>query len=122
MKERQAPIRGGRIGGRVCVAGVVPLGLFAVRAVITLALTGDIPGNFILFRPRLPAALRRSGADRYRASRRSWARLGPAARRSRGHHVAVTLNIDPIHDIGPFAFEGAWVALGIALPRMERQG
>ena len=53
MKERPAPIRGGRIGWRVCVAGVVPLGLFAVRAVITLALTGDIPGNFILFRLRL---------------------------------------------------------------------
>jgi len=44
MKERQAPIRGGRIGWRVCVAGVVLLGLFAVRAVITPASRGH-PGE-----------------------------------------------------------------------------
>ena len=39
----------GRIGWRVSVAGVVLLGLFAVQTVITVALTGDIPENFILF-------------------------------------------------------------------------
>ena len=44
--------------------------------------------------------------------------VGPA-----GILVAITLNINPIHDIGLFVFEGAWVALGIALldtkPRRE---
>jgi hypothetical protein len=39
----------GRIGWRVSVAGVVLLGLFGVQALITVALTGDIPGNFVLF-------------------------------------------------------------------------
>ena len=35
--------------------------------------------------------------------------------------VAITLNIDPIHDIGLFVFEGAWVALGIALLRTQQR-
>ena len=39
----------GRIGWRVSVAGVAFLGLFGVQALITVALTGDIPGNFVLF-------------------------------------------------------------------------
>jgi hypothetical protein len=40
--------------------------------------------------------------------------------------VAITLDVDPIHDIDLFVFEGAWVALGVALlcaehrPRPER--
>ena len=33
--------------------------------------------------------------------------------------VAITLDVDPIHDIGLFVFEGAWVAIGIALLRTE---
>jgi protein-S-isoprenylcysteine O-methyltransferase Ste14 len=39
----------GRIGWHVSVAGVVLLGLFGVQTLITVALTGDIPGNFVLF-------------------------------------------------------------------------
>jgi hypothetical protein len=35
--------------------------------------------------------------------------------------VAITLDVDPIHDIGLFVFEGAWVALGVALLRAERR-
>jgi hypothetical protein len=35
--------------------------------------------------------------------------------------VAITLDVDPIHDIGPFVFEAAWVALGIALLRAEHR-
>ena len=111
----------GRIGWRVCVAGVVLLGLFAVQAVITVALTGDIPGNFILFglgflllfvgHVLIATGLRD-------ALGRAWMLplVGAA-----GILVAITLNIDPIHDIGLFVFEGAWVALGIALLHTERQ-
>jgi hypothetical protein len=114
--------RTGRIGWRVCVAGVVLLGLFAVQAVITVALTGDIPGNFILFglgflllfvgHVLIATGLRD-------ALGRAWILplVGAA-----GIIVAITLNIDPIHDIGLFVFEGAWVALGIALLRREHQG
>jgi hypothetical protein len=113
--------RTGRIGWRVCVAGVVMLGLFAMQAVITVALTGDIPGNFILFglgflllfvgHVLIATGLRG-------ALGRAWVLplVGAA-----GILVAITLDIDPIHDIGLFVFEGAWVALGIALLHRERQ-
>jgi hypothetical protein len=35
--------------------------------------------------------------------------------------VTITLDVDPIHDIGLFVFEGAWVALGVALLRAEHR-
>lgn len=106
--------RTGRIGWRVCVAGVVLLGLFAVQAVITVAVTGDIPGNFILF--GLGFLLLFVGhlliATGLRdALGRAWILplVGAA-----GILVAITVE-DGVHDIGLFVFEGAWVALGIAL-------
>jgi hypothetical protein len=46
--------------------------------------------------------------------------LGQWTARDRVLHAAITLYIDPIHDIGLFVFEGAWVALGIAVVRKER--
>jgi hypothetical protein len=112
-----------RIGGfgwRVAVAGVVLLGLFAVQALITVALTGDIPENFILFglgflllffgHVLIATGLRD-------ALGRAWILplVGAA-----GILVAVTVE-DGVHDIRLFVFEGAWVALGIALLRTERQ-
>ena len=118
---RLVSTRTGRIGWRVCITGVVLLGLFAGQAVITVALTGDIPGNFILFglgflllfvgHVLIATGLRD-------ALGRAWILplVGAA-----GIIVAITLNIDPIHDIGLFVFEGAWVALGIALLRREHQ-
>jgi hypothetical protein len=113
--------RAGRIGWRVCVAGVVLLGLFAVQVVITVALTGDIPENFILF--GLGFLLLFVGhiliATGLRdALGRAWILplVGAA-----GILVAITVD-DGVHDIGLFVFEGAWVALGIALLRKEHQG
>jgi hypothetical protein len=35
--------------------------------------------------------------------------------------VAITLDVDPIHDIDLFVFEGARVALGVALLRAEHR-
>ena len=121
--RRLVSTRIGRIGWRIAVAGITLLGLFAVQTVITLALTGDIPENFILFAigflllfvghlliaPGLRDTLGRA-----------WVLplVGAA-----GILVAITLNdepIDLIHDIGLFVFEGAWVALGVALLRAER--
>src|SRR6266508_4157515 len=105
----------GRIGWRISVAGVVFLGLFAVQALITVALTGDIPGNFALF--GLGFLLLFVGhlliAPGLRDTLgRAWMLplVGAA-----GILVAITLDVDPIHDIGLFVFEGAWVALGVAL-------
>jgi hypothetical protein len=113
--------RMGRIGWRVSVGGVVFLGLFAVQAVVTVALTRDIPDNFILFglgflllffghlliAPGLRETLGRAWLLPF---------VGAA-----GILVAITLDVDPIHDIGLFVFEGAWVALGVALLRSERR-
>jgi len=111
----------GRIGWRIAVAGTVLLGLFAVQALITVALTGDIPENFVLF--GLGFLLLFVGhlliATGLRdALGRAW--ILPLVGAT-GILVAITLNIDPIHDIGLFVFEGAWVALGIALLRRERR-
>jgi hypothetical protein len=35
--------------------------------------------------------------------------------------VALTVTADPIHDIGLFVFEAAWVALGVVLLRAKRR-
>ena len=105
----------GRIGWRVSVAGVVVLCLFAVQALITVALTGDVPENFILFglgflllfvgHVLIATGLRD-------ALGRAWMLplVGAA-----GILVAIALDVDPIHDIGLFVFEAAWVALGARL-------
>lgn len=119
--RRLVSTRVGRIGGRVCVAGAVFLGLFAVQALVTVALTGDIPGNFALF--GLGFVLLFVGhvliAPGLRdALGRAWMLLLVGAV---GIVVAITLDVDPIHDIGLFVFEGAWVALGGALLRAKHR-
>jgi hypothetical protein len=111
--------RSGRWGWRLLAAGSALLGLFAIQTLITAAVTGDVPDNFILFglglvllfvghlviAPGLRAAL--GGA---------WVLPLVAAA---GIVVAIGVNVDPIHDIGLFVFEGAWIALGVALLRVE---
>jgi protein-S-isoprenylcysteine O-methyltransferase Ste14 len=110
----------GRIGWRICVAGVVFLGLFAVQALVTVALTGDIPGNFVLF--ALGFVLLFVGhlliaLGLRDALGRAWVLplVGAA-----GILVAITVE-DGVHDIGLFVFEGAWIALGVALLRAEHR-
>ena len=96
------------------------LGLFAVQAAVTAAVTGDIPDNFVLFAlgflllfvGHLPIA---SGLRD--AIGRAWVLPWFGAV---GILVAITANVDPIHDIGLFVFEGAWIALGVALLRGNR--
>jgi hypothetical protein len=88
--------------------------------VVELIRTGEVPENFALFgigfllvlvgqllfardlRPRLG---------------RGW--LLPLVAVA-GLVVALSLDVDPIHDIGLFVFEGAWVALGVAMLRTEQ--
>jgi hypothetical protein len=118
---RLVSTRIGRIGWRVSVAGVLFLGLFAVQTLVTVALTGDIPGNFALF--ALGFLLLFVGHLLIAPGLRdtlggAWVLplVGAA-----GILIAITLDIDPIHDIGLFVFEGAWVALGVALLHVERR-
>ena len=78
-------------------------------------MTGDIPDNFILFGFLLLFI--------------GHLLIAPGLRQTLGHAwtlawigaigilVAITLDVDPIHDIGLFVFEGAWIALGLALLR-----
>lgn len=111
----------GRIGWRISVAGVVLLGLFAVQLALTMALTGDMPGNFVLFGLGflllfVGQLLVATGLRELLG--RAW--LLPLVGAA-GILVAITLEADPIHDIGLFVFEGAWIALGIALLRTERE-
>ena len=112
--------RVGRIGWCFAVIGVAFLGLFAVQAAVTAAITGDIPGNFILFAVGflllfvghllIAPGLRQTLG---RAWMLPWLGAG-------GILVAITLDIDPIHDIGLFIFEGAWIALGVTLLRADK--
>jgi hypothetical protein len=112
----------GRIGVRVALMGAALLGLFAVQAVIELIRTGDVPENFILFGVGflLLVVGHLLFARHLRpALGRAW--LLPLAAAA-GAVLALVVEADPLHDIGLFAFEGAWVALGVALLHAERRG
>jgi drug/metabolite transporter (DMT)-like permease len=110
-----------RVGLWLAVAGAALLVLFAVQATVSVAQTGDVPDNFILFalgfllllvaHPLFAWGLRP-------ALGRAW--LVPLVG-AVGILVAIGTEADPIHDIGLFVFEGAWVALGIALLRARRE-
>jgi hypothetical protein len=112
-----AGTRPGRIGMRLALTGVVFLGLFAVQLVIELIRTGDVPNNFLLFGIGFLLVLVGQllfARDLRPALGRAWILpiLGVV-----GLLVGLALDVDPIHDIGLFVFEGAWVALGVALLR-----
>jgi hypothetical protein len=116
---RMVTTKVGRIGWRVSVAGVAFLGLFALQLVATAAVTGDVPDNFILFgfgflllfvgHLLIAPGLRHTLG---RAWMLPWVGAG-------GILVAITLDVDPIHDMGLFIFEGAWIALGVTLLRAD---
>jgi hypothetical protein len=110
----------GRIGNRIAVAGFVFLALFAVQLLIEAIRTGDIPDNFILF--ALGFLLILVGQLLFARDLRH--RLGAAWMlplvATAGLIVALMLDVDPIHDIGLFIFEGAWIGLGVVLIRRRR--
>jgi hypothetical protein len=91
--------------------------LFAVQLAIELIRTGDIPDNFVLF--GLGFLLILVGQllfahDLRPALGRAW--LLPIVAVV-GLGLALFLNSVGLHDIGLFVFEGAWIALGVALIR-----
>lgn len=108
-----------RVGLWLALVGAAFLVLFAVQAAVAVARTGDVPDNFILFalgfllllvaHPLFAWGLRP-------ALGRAW--LLPLVG-AVGILVAIGTEADPIHDIGLFVFEGAWVALGVALLRQR---
>lgn len=110
----------GRIGIRLSLAGFALLALFGVQVVLEQIRTGDIPDNFLLF--ALGFLLVTVGQllfarDLEPTIGRAW--LLPLVAVA-GLIVALAVSADPIHDLGLFVFEAAWVGLGLALLRAER--
>lgn len=115
LRDFIAGTRLGRTGIRLALVGVAFLCLFGVQLAIELIRTGDIPDNFILFAIGFLLVL---------VGQLLFARaLRPALGRAWvfpiagviGLVMALFLNSVGLHDAGLFVFEGAWVALGVAL-------
>jgi hypothetical protein len=111
----------GRIGIRTALVGVGFLVLFGVQLVVELVRTSDIPDNFVLFLIGFLLILVGQvlfARDLRSELGRAW--LFPIVAVA-GLVMALFLNSVGLHDIGLFVFEGAWIALGIALIRSERR-
>jgi hypothetical protein len=109
--------RRGRVGVWFALSGVAVLGLFIIQVMVQLVRTGDVPENFLLF--ALGFVLVVFGHLLFARDLRvplgnAWVMPLIAAA---GAVVALTVEADPYHDLGLFAFEAAWVALGVALMR-----
>ena len=113
--------RRGRIGIRLALAGFALLALFAIQVIVEQVRTGELPENFILF--GLGFLLATVGQllfakDLKPTIGRAWVLPLVAVA---GLIVALVVAADPIHDIGLFVFEAAWVGLGVALLRAGRR-
>jgi hypothetical protein len=121
VRELLAGTRLGRIGIRLALAGVAFLGLFAIHVVVELVRTGDIPENFILFAIGFLLILVGQllfARDLRPGLGRGW--LLPIVAVA-GLVMALFLDAVGLHDIGLFVFEGAWVALGVAVLRVKQR-
>lgn len=117
LRELIAGTRLGRVGIRVALIGVAFLGLFAIHVFVELIRTRDIPDNFILFLIGFLLILVGQllfARDLRPSVGRAWVLPIVAVA---GLVMALFLDAVGLHDIGLFVFEGAWVALGIALLR-----
>jgi hypothetical protein len=119
LRELIAGTRLGRIGIRLALGGVGFLGLFAIHVIVELIRTSDIPDNFILFAIGFLLVLVGQllfARDLRPALGRAWVLPIVAVA---GLVMALFLDAVGLHDIGLFVFEGAWVALGVALLRVR---
>jgi hypothetical protein len=119
LRELFAGTRLGRIGIRLALAGVAFLGLFVIHVFVELVRTGDIPENFILFLIGFLLILVGQllfARDLRPALGRAWVLPIVAVA---GLVMALFLNAVGVHDVGLFVFEGAWVALGVAVLRVR---
>ncbi|MGH2995792.1 MAG: hypothetical protein ACRDM9_05710 [Gaiellaceae bacterium] len=121
LREIVSGTRRGRVGIRLALAGFAMLALFAIQLIVEQIRTGDIPDNFILFAfgfLLVTVGQLLFARDLKPTIGRAWALPLVALT---GLVVALTLTADPIHDIGLFVFEAAWIVLGVALLRAERR-
>lgn len=120
LRDLIAGTRVGRIGMRLALIGVGFLLLFGVHLFVELVRTGEIPENFILFLIGFLLILVGQllfARDLRPALGRGW--ILPIVAVA-GLVMALFLDAVGLHDIGLFVFEGAWVALGVALLRGSR--
>jgi hypothetical protein len=113
--------RVGRVGIGMALIGVAFLGLFAIHVFVELIRASDIPDNFILFLIGFLLILVGQllfARDLRPALGRAWVLPIVAVA---GLVMALFLDAVGLHDIGLFVFEGAWVALGIALLRSDHR-
>lgn len=120
LRDFVSGTRRGRTGIRLALAGFALLALFSIQVIVELIRTGEIPENFLLF--GLGFLLVTVGQlvfarDLRPTIGRAWVLPLVAVA---GLIVALAVTADPIHDIGLFVFEGAWVGLGVALLRAAR--
>jgi hypothetical protein len=111
--------RRGRYGIRIALVGVALLLLFAVQLGVELVRTGEVPENFILFALGFLLILVGQvifARDLRPTLGRGWVIPIVAVA---GLVMALFLNSIGLHDVGLFVFEGAWIALGIALLRAK---
>jgi hypothetical protein len=121
LRDIVSGTRRGRIGIRLALAGFALLALFAIQLLVEQVRTGELPENFILF--ALGFLLVTVGQllfvkDLKPTIGRAWVLPLVAVA---GLIVALGVTADPIHDIGLFVFEAAWVGLGVALLRAGRR-
>ena len=112
----------GRIGMRLALVGLGLLVLFAIQVGVELIRTREIPENFILFALGFLLVLVGQllfARDLRPTLGRAW--LFPIIGVV-GLLVALTAGdkLGPVHDVGLFVFEAAWIAIGVALLRVER--
>jgi hypothetical protein len=103
------------VGIWLLIAAAAILTAFGAYVLIEVARTSEVPEQFVPFaiallllllgQPLLGLALRRSGV------------VGRAWPVPLVGVLAIVLSLTPIHDVGLFVLEGAWVALGVALLR-----
>ena len=109
----------GRLGVWLSLSGVAVLVVFIIQVLVEVVQAGQVPENFVLFALGYLLAILGHllfARDLRPHLGRAWvAPLVAAA----GAIVALTVEADPYHDIGLFVFEGAWVALGVALLRLR---
>lgn len=103
-----------RIGLRIALVGAVLLGLFSVQAVVEVVRTGEVPENFALF--GLGFLLAIVGQFLFAPGLRAVVGAAwPLPIVGAFGTIVALATAGPIHDIGLFVFEGAWVALGATM-------
>lgn len=105
-----------RVGLWMALAGAVVLLAFVVQVVVVQARTGEMPQTFLLFALGFLLVLVGQVMFAPGLFRTDLGRAWPLPIvATLGLTVGLGFDVDPVHDVGLFVFEGAWVAFGVLL-------